>query len=90
MQTKTDMVSKDRLTALRIRQARLNATIAAEIVLEQKRKARERKRHIEIIGEALLEEAERSPNLKTMLKQTLNTAVVDEKSRRLLSTLGWL
>ena len=82
--------TNDRLAALREREARLKATISAEIVLEQKRKARERERLIKIVGEALLDEAGRSANFKTVLRQTLNTAVADEKARRLLSNLGWL
>lgn len=83
-------MNNDRIATLRMRQARLNATISAEIALEQKRKARDRKRLIELIGTALLEEAARVPNLKVSLKQTLSTAVVDGKSRRLLTTFGWL
>jgi hypothetical protein len=76
-----------KLEVLRQREARLKATISAEIALEQKR---ERERLVKIVGEALLDEAARSPNFKTMLKQTLNTAAVDVKARRLLSDLGWL
>jgi hypothetical protein len=82
--------SGDRLSALKERERALRAAIAVELEREQKRKARERDRLVRIVGSALLEEAARSPNFKIMLKQTLNTAVVNEKFRTLLAKLGWL
>jgi hypothetical protein len=79
-----------RLEALREREQKLKQAIAAELLREQKRKAREHERLVGIIGQAILDEATRSTNFKLMLKQTLNSAVVDEKSRQLLSNLGWI
>jgi hypothetical protein len=79
-----------KLEALHKREAAVKASIAVEVELERRRRAREHERLVRIVGEALLDEAARSANFKIMLKQTLNTAVVDEKSRRLLSNLGWI
>ena len=52
--------------------------------------ARQRERLVAIMGNALLDEADRSPNFKIMLKQTLSTAVADGKARQFLSQMGWL
>lgn len=84
------VIRNQRLAELRRREAALKASISAEIEREQKRKAKEYDRLVRILGSALLEEADRSPNFKLMLQQTLSTTVFDEKTRRLLSNLGWL
>jgi hypothetical protein len=81
---------KHRLEALRKREASLKAAIADELERDRRRTARLRDRLVAIVGTVLLDEADRSANFKLMLQQTLNTAVVDAKSRRLLSNLGYL
>jgi hypothetical protein len=45
---------------------------------------------VEILGEALLEIASCTPDFKSTFTPTLNITVVEAKSRRLLSTHGWL
>jgi len=79
-----------RLDALRKREQALRLTITAELDRERKRQARQRERLVAIMGNALLDEADRSPNFKIMLKQTLSTAVADGKARQFLSQMGWL
>jgi hypothetical protein len=86
---KNASIGGHRLEALREREASLKAAIAAEVEVERKRKAREHERVVRIVGEALLEESERSPNFRTMLRQSLNI-VADEKARRLLTKHGLL
>jgi 3-keto-L-gulonate-6-phosphate decarboxylase len=79
-----------RLDTLRKREQALKLSIAAELERERKRQARQRDRLVGIVGSALIDEANRSQNVKTMLSQILTTAIVDEKSRQFLSGMNWL
>jgi len=80
----------DRLAALRKREVALRASIAAERVLQLKRKLKDESRLFALIGEALVTYGAQSPDFKTMLRQVLASAVTDERSRRFLSDQEWL
>ena len=84
------VVSNGRLDALRKKEVAIRAAIAAEQAKQQKRGAKERRRLAEIVGDALVEQAAKSPELHVMLKQILGSSVTDAASRRFLSDHGWL
>ncbi|MGD0798637.1 MAG: hypothetical protein ABR910_13030 [Acidobacteriaceae bacterium] len=83
-------IINDRLSALRKREASLRSSIQVELERERKRQARQRDRLVSVVGSVLIDEASRSQNVRTILSQILTTAVVDAKSRRLLSNMGYL
>jgi hypothetical protein len=79
----------DRMELLRKREAALKATIAAEQVKRQKRKEKDHIRLVVIVGEALIQQAARVPDFELMLGELLKS-ITDEKSRRFLSSMGYL
>jgi len=79
-----------KLESLRKREAALKAAIAVEQIRQQKRKARERERLVAVVGETILQQAARVPDFELLMKQTLKTAVTDEKTRKFLAETGWL
>ena len=79
-----------KLDALLKRELALKAAIAAEKVKRQRHKEKDRARLVEIVGAALLDEAARVPDFELMLKQTLRTAVTDERAHEFLKGQGWL
>lgn len=80
----------DKLLALRKRAEQLESLITAEKLKQQKRTHKDRKRLTAIIGDALVDQAEVSPDLRLMLTQILGTAVTEPSARRFLATKGWI
>jgi hypothetical protein len=79
-----------KLEALRKREAALKAALAAELVKQQKAKAKMAAREYATVGEALVKYAAQSPDFHLMLKQVLASAVTDDASRKFLAGRGWL
>jgi len=82
-----------KIEALRKREAALKAALAAELVKQQKAKAKLAAREFAEVGEALCKYAAQSPDFKTMLRQVLPVAVAavcDDASRKFLAGRGWL
>jgi len=79
-----------KIESLRKREAALKAAIAAETQKQQKREAKNRRRLVDLIGTALVDQAGSSPDLQLMLKQILSGAVTDVSARRFLEERGWL
>ncbi len=84
------MGNGNRLEALKAREARLREALARERVRQQKRRERNQARLVELIGTALLEEAQRVPDFALMLKQTLAKTVSDSRQRQFLEEMGVL
>lgn len=80
----------NRIQILRKREAALREAIAAEKVREQKRRAKDDARLHSILGNALVEHAEQSSDLRLMLQQVLQSAVKADSDRNFLKTKGWL
>jgi hypothetical protein len=79
-----------KLEALRKREAALKVALAAELVKQQKAKAKLQAREFSVVGEALCKYAAQSPDFHLMLRQVLQTAVTDDASRKFLALRGWL
>ena len=79
-----------KLEALRKREAALKAALAAELVKQQKAKAKMAAREYATVGEALVKYAVQSPDFHLMLKQVLASAVTDDAARKFLLGRGWL
>jgi hypothetical protein len=68
----------------------LRERIARAKAKQQQREAKNRKRLAEIIGNAMVREAEKYPDFREKFKQALNESVTDEKERQFLKERGWL
>jgi hypothetical protein len=79
-----------KIEALRKREAALKAALAAELVKQQKAKAKLAAREYASVGEALVKYAAQSPDFHLMLKQVLASAVTDDAARKFLAARGWL
>jgi hypothetical protein len=82
-----------KIEALRKREAALKAALAAELVKQQKAKAKLAAREFATVGETVCKYAGQSPEFKTMLQQVLPVAaaaVADEPARKFLASRGWL
>jgi hypothetical protein len=77
-----------RLDALRKREAEIRAKIASENEKLRRKSARDRARLESLLGAALLDAAEKSPDFRLVLTQVLNTSITDERERRLLASGG--
>jgi hypothetical protein len=80
----------NKLEVLRKRESELRDAIAKEKIREQKAKAKAHGREAQVIGEALLDYAEQSPDFKLVLKQILASASVDDAERKFLFARGWV
>jgi hypothetical protein len=78
------------IESLREKEKALRARIAQALVEQQKREAMNRKRLALIVGDALLDYAEKSPDFKLMLKQVLASAAIDDSARKFLAGRGWV
>ncbi len=79
-----------RLESLLERQKQLDALVATEKLKLAKRKQRNDRKLFILVGEAVCEAAERSPEFLLMLKQTLDGTVTDAVSRRFLEARGYI
>jgi hypothetical protein len=84
------MEANGKLEALRKRETALREAIAKEKIREQKTKAKAHGREAQVIGEALLDHAEHTPDFKLVLKQILASASVDDAARKFLAARGWV
>jgi hypothetical protein len=55
-----------------------------------RRKERDDAKLFSIVGQALVQNGARSPDVRLMLKQILQNAVTEERERQFLSEKGWL
>jgi hypothetical protein len=78
------------LEALYAKEKALRERIAKAKAEQQKREERNRRRLAQIIGEAMVIEAEAYPEFKEKFKEALNQIVTDEKQRQFLKERGWL
>jgi hypothetical protein len=79
-----------RIEALKEREREIRARIAAEQVRMARRKQKVNAKLFALVGETLTQYAAQSPDFQLMLKQVLQTAVTDERSREFLKGQGWL
>lgn len=82
--------ARNRIEALRKREAALKAAIAAEQTKIQKRKERDHARLVTIVGSALLEQASNVPDFRFMLKQALQGVAMRDADRAFLAAKDWL
>jgi len=76
--------------AVKKQKASIRAAIEREQAAQRERDAKNRSRLIEIVGNALIEQAEKSPDFLLMLKQILGSAVTDGPARRFLEEKGFV
>ena len=88
MKRRNDADDGQRLLALRKREQALREAITAENHRQQKRKERIRGKLLQIVGETVLDYAERTPDFNLMLRAVLKNAS-DERDRKFL-TDNWL
>lgn len=81
--------ASDRLMALRKREQALREAISAEHQRQQRRKERVRGKLVQIVGETLLDYADRTPDFNLMLRGVLKNAV-DERYKKFLADTGFL
>jgi len=85
-----EVKATDRIAVLRKREQALRIAIAAERDRQERRAARSRTKLVLIIGETLLSQSAKVPDVDIRLRQLLKTAVVDDRSRQFLASQGWL
>jgi len=83
-------VRSDRLERLLLRTKADKAAIAEERVRLQKQREKEAARLALLIGTALVRQAEKAADLRTMLIHVLRTADLDEPARKFLAQKEWL
>lgn len=89
--TGTGSTANGRIDALKKREAEIRARIAEERVRQQRRAEKEYERLKNIIGGALLANAEKNADFELMLRGVLKTAtIVSEGDRKLLRSKGWV
>ena len=81
-------VDSARLAELRKREIAIRAAITAENHRQQRRKVRIRGKLVQIVGETLLDYAERTPDFNLMLRGVLKN-VTDERTQKFLAE-NWL
>jgi hypothetical protein len=81
---------KNKLEALREREAALKTAIAVEKVRQQKKQAKDDARVHAIVGEALALYAAKSADFQLMLKQVLQSSELSDSDRLFLAKKGWL
>ena len=82
--------ASERLAQLRKKEATLREAITKQLALESKRKAKQHLRLVNIVGEAVLDQALQTRDSELMLKQILKSADLEERSRKFLREMGWL
>jgi hypothetical protein len=91
MDTKAETTNNNRLQALRKKEAALKTAIAEEKVRQLRKKQRDDARLFSIVGQALVENAEKNPDgLGVMVKQVMQAAELRETDRAFLAGKGWL
>jgi hypothetical protein len=78
-----------KLIDLRKRELALRAAITAENHRQQRRKERIRAKLVQIVGETLLDYADRTPDFNLLLRGVLKNTT-DERNKKLLADTGWL
>jgi hypothetical protein len=78
-----------RIEALKEKERKIRASLAAAVVQQQRANAKLQAREFATVGEALVKYASQSPEFRTMLSQVLPVAVTDEKTRQFLAGRGW-
>lgn len=81
---------RDRLEALRQREAALKTAIVAEKVKQQKRREKEHARLCAIVGAICVRDSEESPENKTKLIRAMQGADISEGDRTFLVRMNWL
>jgi hypothetical protein len=82
-------IGKSKLDILREREGDLRAQIAAEVKRRQKRQLREFTRLRAIVGGAVVAIAERDPDFKATVGQSLRAADIAPNDRAFLKSKGW-
>jgi hypothetical protein len=82
------MTKDTRIEALKEREREIRAQIAAEQIRLARKRQKEDARIFAIVGRALVEHASQSPAFLPTLKQALDTAVTDERARKLVAARG--
>jgi hypothetical protein len=82
---------KGRIAALKEKERRIRAAIAAEQVKKRRRIEKENARLFALVGEALCQNAAENPDtFGLMLKQVLTSTVTDDRTREFLSSKGMI
>jgi hypothetical protein len=79
---------RDRLDALRQREAALREQIAAEKIRLERRKQKDHLRHSLIVGTCFLAQLEEDPNMGRLLEETLQR-FSNPRDAEFLRTCGW-
>jgi hypothetical protein len=82
--------SGDKLSRLLERQKEVEAKLASEKIRLLKRKQKDDRKMFGWVGRAICEAAEKSPEFRMMIAQTLGGAVTDEAARRFLDARGYI
>jgi hypothetical protein len=82
--------SGDKLSRLLERQKEVDAQLAAEKLRLAKRKQKDDRKLFASVGREVCEAAEKSPEFRLMIAQTLGGAVTDDAARRFLEARGYI
>jgi hypothetical protein len=80
----------DKLSRLLERQKELDAQLATEKIRLLKRKQKDDKKLFAWVGRTICEAAEKSPEFRLMIAQTLGGAIADPAARRFLEGRGYI
>jgi hypothetical protein len=80
----------DKLSRLLEKQKQVDAQLAAEKLRLAKRKQKDDRKLFALVGREACEAAEKSPEFRLMIAQTLGGAVTDPAARRFLEGRGYI
>ncbi len=84
------MPGNDKIEALRKREAEIRAKIAEEETKRRKREEKDQTRVKQLIGGAVLADAEKNPDAKAGILAVVDRVTVNPKDRSFLKSKGWL
>jgi len=84
------MATKDKLEALRKREAEIKARIAEAEAKEKAQSRKEDTRVKVLVGAAFLADIEKNPETRSLVLSVVDRAIVNPKDREFLKSKGWL
>jgi large subunit ribosomal protein L7/L12 len=84
------MATKDKLEALRKREAEIKARIAEAEAKEKAQSRKEDTRVKVLVGAAFLADIDKNPETRALVLSVVERAIVNPKDREFLKSKGWL